>query len=162
MDLKKQPKELSRILALDLATNTGWATYDKKKFKFGTVDLSNGQHAGAGMRFLKFQNWLQNLKPFDLLVYESVHGHSSTYASHIYGGYLSILQAYCEETETPYQGYGVTTIKKFFTGKGSASKDAMIKEARLRGHNVADDNQADALGILYLGMDEFKSLLIQP
>ena len=39
----------------------------------------------------------------------------------------------------------VGTIKKHATGKGNASKDDMIASVRLRGHNPADDNEADAL-----------------
>ncbi len=46
-----------------------------------------------------------------------------------------------------------STLKKWSTGKGSAPKELVIKEVYKRwGHDVADNNQADAVGLLYLGM----------
>jgi Holliday junction resolvasome RuvABC endonuclease subunit len=86
-------------------------------------------------------------------------GHSSTYASHIYGGYLAIIQDFCESFDVPYTGYGVGTIKKHWTGKGNAKKDAMVKEAYNRGFNVKTEDEADALGCLHVGLEEFKGLL---
>ena len=43
----------------------------------------------------------------------------------------------------------VGTIKKHATGRGNARKDAMLAAARARGHSPADDNEADALALLY-------------
>lgn len=153
-------KGLSQILALDIATHTGWAHWGKGKIKFGTTDFTNNQWDGAGMRYLKFHTFLESMK-FDVVVYESVMGHSSTYASHVYGGYLSVLQSYCELNEIPYTGYGVGEIKKHWTGKGNAKKDAMLKEAHSRGFLAKTDDEADALAILHLGLEEFSSLLAQ-
>ncbi len=47
----------------------------------------------------------------------------------------------------------VGTIKKHATGKGNASKQEMVACARARGHQPADDNEADALALLYLAAD---------
>ena len=46
--------------------------------------------------------------------------------------------------------YSPAEIKKFATGKGNASKDAMVKAVRGWGHDVEDDNQADSVALLRL------------
>lgn len=162
MEPKKQLNGLSKILALDIATSCGWALWNKGKIKFDTELLHNSQWDGAGMRFLKLRVFLEKHKDVGMIVYENVMNHSSIYAGHAYGGFLAVIQQFCEEHSVPYTSYGVGQIKKSFTGSGSAKKEAMIKEARLRGHNVKDDNQADALAVLYMGLEEFKGLLKQP
>ena len=43
----------------------------------------------------------------------------------------------------------VGTIKKHATGKGNADKAAMVAAMHALGHAPADDNEADALALLY-------------
>jgi len=147
---------MKRILAIDPATQLGWAYTDGKgKPKHGSESFHNSKFDGAGMRFLRFRKFLDGYEgKADLVVYEAVEAHSSTYAAHAYGGWLGVLQYFCEEHQIPYTGVGVGTIKKFWTGKGSAKKDAMIHEARVRGFNPQDDNAADALAILHYALEE--------
>jgi len=147
-----------KILALDLATKCGWATWKDKKIKSGTEDFVNKKFDGAGMRYLKFSRWLtENHIDTDMVIYEGVRMHlaGAIDAAHVYGGYMAALQTWCEENGIPYTAEGVSTIKKAWTGKGGANKDAMVHEARERGFNPIDDNEADALAILHLGMDKF-------
>jgi len=145
------------ILALDLATKCGWAYSTKRGIQHGTTDFHNKQWDGAGMRFLKLKALILNIGWVpDLVVYEKVERHTGgTYAAHVYGGFLAEMQVVCEEQEIPYTGYGVTEIKKFWTGKGNADKAAMIQAARERGFNPKDDNAADALAILHMALKEF-------
>lgn len=149
-----------RVLGLDLATKCGWATSIEGKISYGTEDFVNKQWDGAGMRYLKFEAFLQGLLWPDLVVYEAVERHDGgTYSAHVYGGYLAVVQRYCEHLEIPYTGFGVSQIKKFWTGKGNASKEMMIDAAFKRGYNPKDDNAADALAILHLGLEHYASLL---
>ena len=53
----------------------------------------------------------------------------------------------------PYEGVPVGTIKRHATGKGNADKEAMIAAARARGFNPADDNEADAIAILFWALE---------
>jgi hypothetical protein len=46
-------------------------------------------------------------------------------------------------------GVPVGTIKRHVTGKGSASKEAVIAAVRALGHDPVDDNEADALALLH-------------
>ena len=84
----------------------------------------------------------------DAVYFEEVRRHAGVDAAHAYGGFLAHLTAWCEHHQIPYQGVPVGTIKKHATGKGNASKDAMISAAREIGLDPQDDNEADALALL--------------
>jgi Holliday junction resolvasome RuvABC endonuclease subunit len=84
--------------------------------------------------------------------FERVYAHKGTEAAHVYGGFMYTLAAVCEEMRIGCVGIPVGTIKKFATGKGNASKEEMIAAARSRGFNPADDNEADALALLFLAL----------
>jgi len=150
-----------KILGLDLATTCGWATYIDGKIKYGSVEFHNKKFDGAGMRYVKFKCWLIKYHlDADIVIYEGVRKHlaDATDSQHVYGGYLAKLQSWGEENDIPYCAEGVTTIKKFWTGKGNASKDDMIKEARVRGFNPDTHDEADALAVLHMGIEAFSIL----
>jgi len=142
------------ILALDLGTTTGWALRGNDgHITSGSESFRPQRFEGGGMRFLRFKRWLTEIKQscddIDCLHFEEVRRHVSTDAAHAYGGFLATLTAWCEHHQIPYQGVPVGTIKKHATGKGNASKDEMVAAARSRGHAPVDDNEADALALLY-------------
>jgi Holliday junction resolvasome RuvABC endonuclease subunit len=142
-----------RALALDLGTKTGWALMDRDRLlKSGVKEFKLDRWQGGGLRFLHFRSWLEEFKQrsggIDRLFYEQVRQHAGTDASHLYGGWLAVLQVWCEENSIAYQGVPVGTIKRFATGKGNADKQAVIAAMRARGFEPADDNEADAIAIL--------------
>lgn len=143
------------ILALDLATFTGWSSIYNGKIKFGSEKFSDPTWDGNGARYIKYEAWLNKFPKFDLLVYEAVMAHSSVYAGHVYGAYLSEVQKFAQRTDIPYIGLHVGAIKKVWTGSGKAKKGDMMKAAWDKGFNVKDDNQADALAILHMAIDEY-------
>lgn len=149
-----------RILVLDLGTKTGWAAKkDDKGIISGTIDFKNKKFDGAGMRYLKFKQWLTEInhdRDFDVVYYEAVRRHIGTDAAHAYGGYMATLTSWCEHHDIPYTGIPVGTIKKHATGKGNANKQMMIDAAIERGFNPIDDNEADALALLSFAMKELK------
>ena len=63
------------------------------------------------------------------------------------------LTSWCEHHNIPYQGVPVGTIKRHATGKGNASKTEVIDAMRSLGHQVTDDNEADALALLHWALD---------
>ncbi|WP_375608663.1 MULTISPECIES: crossover junction endodeoxyribonuclease RuvC [unclassified Bartonella] len=143
------------ILCLDLGTKTGWALREADGFiTSDTEHFQSRRFEGGGMRYLRFKKWLTELKrsvdEIDAVYFEEVRRHVGTDASHVYGGFLATLTAWCEHHQIPYEGIPVGTIKKAMTGKGNASKAEMIKAMRAKGHAPCDDNEADALAILYL------------
>lgn len=140
------------ILALDLGTTAGWAIRDKGSTFSGSVSFRPSRYEGGGIRYLRFNHFLDELaarsSKFAAVFFEEVRSHAGTDASHIYGGFLATLTAWCEQHSIPYQGVPVGTIKRHVTGKGNADKAAVIAAVRARGFAPADDNEADALAIL--------------
>jgi len=151
-------KQMHKILALDLGTNTGWAIWQQRETGSGyqvsgTINFKNDRFQGGGMRFLRFRNWLDDLNTGDTITsvyFEEVRGHLGVDAAHAYGGFLATLSAWCEDHQLPYQGVPVSHIKRHMTGKGNASKQEVIKAITSLGYFPKDDNGADALALLEL------------
>lgn len=142
------------IVALDLASTTGFAVrLPNGTITSGTHDFRSKRYEGGGMRYLRFRFWLNELKEgfgeISAIYFEEVRNHVGTDAAHVHGGLLGQLTAWCEEHSIPYSGVGVGTIKKSATGKGNASKQDVIEAMIARGHSPQDDNEADALALLY-------------
>lgn len=143
------------ILALDLATQTGWAYESCGLVTSGSEGFKLKKTDGPGIRFLKFRSWLRDqfeiVKP-EKVVYEEVMRWSSGAAAKCYCGLLAILQTECESRGISYKGVHVGTIKKAATGKGNATKEQMIQAAKNAGYAPKDDNEADALHLLRLSI----------
>ncbi len=142
------------ILALDLGTKTGWAVRNTiSGIQSGTANFAQGKFAGGGQRFLAFAKWLDRFTPTHVY-FEAVRRHIGTDAAHIYGGMLAILTSHCEAAQIPYLGVPVGTIKKHATGRGNAKKPEMIAAMVAKGHAPKDDNEADALALLYYALEQ--------
>lgn len=156
---------MSAILALDLATQTGWAYHANGLVSSGSESFGLRKNEGPGQRFLKFRTWLREqiveVKP-ERVVYEEVMRWSSGAAAKCYCGLLGVMQTECESKEIPYEGAHVGTIKKFATKKGNATKEEMIRAVRAQGFSPVDDNEADALHILLLFCDRYHIPLHHP
>lgn len=139
-------------LALDLGTTTGFAWSSAKgAMVSGTWDFKPKKYEGAGMRYVRFVAALDHLHartPITQVWFEAVRRHIGTDAGHVYGGLMGHLESWCENNKVPYAGVPVATIKKDWTGKGNANKEAMIAECERRGFEPDDDNEADAIAIL--------------
>ncbi len=148
------------ILALDLGTKMGYAVGDGRNvLASGVMDFSPKRFEGAGMRYLRFRRVLVELVEehgVTEIYLEEVRRHRGVTAAHVYGGFLSHLQAYCEDG-IPYQGIPVGTLKKYATGKGNAGKPAMIAAACAKGWEPVDHNEADALWILDYAVNVLKA-----
>lgn len=140
-------------LALDLGTTTGFCIGSTPGgLVSGSQSFKPGRYDGGGIRFVRFRRWLDELQaayPLTEIAFEEVRRHVGTDAAHVYGGLMAILTGWAEERAIPYQGVSVGTIKKKWTGSGSAKKEAMIAEAVKRGFAPADDNEADALALWF-------------
>jgi len=148
---------MKAILALDLATQTGWAYSSAGLVTSGSEGFMPRKNEGKGQRFLKFRSWLRDqieiVKP-ELVVFEEVMRWSSGAAAKCYCGLLAIMMTECEAKEIRYEGVHVGTIKKSATKNGSATKEQMIQAARARGYKPQDDNEADAIHILHFFLDQ--------
>ncbi len=151
----------AKVLALDLATTTGWADIahgiinsDSKSFARKPATKTRPAST-PGEPFHLFDVWLNELirtsKP-DTIVYEEVYRWMSSSAAHTFCGFRAVLLKTCHYKGITVKGYSPTEIKKFFTGKGNAKKQHMIAEAKKRWPNlkIIDDNQIDAIALLHL------------
>lgn len=142
------------ILTLDLGTKTGWAFGDEFGIESGIVNFSTKRFEGGGMRYMRFRDWLNEMigllteENLNQIYFEEVRRHIGTDAAHMYGGFMATLTSWCEDYKIPYQGIPVGVIKKHITGKGNASKQMVIEAVRAFGHDVVDDNEADAIAML--------------
>jgi len=149
---------LKTILALDLGTTTGWALRDQAAaITHGFASFKPQRFEGGGMRFLRFKRWLTEIKGttdngIDAVYFEEVRRHLGVDAAHVYGGLMATLTSWCEHHQIPYEGVPVGTIKRHISGKGNASKDEVIKAVGELGFHVSDDNEADAIALLNLAI----------
>lgn len=139
------------IIGIDPGTNCGWSVIkDNKPIASGTWDLKPNRHEGGGMRYLRCRRYFEELITglnlgITAVAYEEVRRHMGVDAAHIYGGIVGQITAICEEKRIPFRAITVTSIKKFATGHGHASKESMIQSLADRfNYNVNDDNEADA------------------
>jgi hypothetical protein len=59
------------------------------------------------------------------------------------------LTAWCSARGVTPHPVGVGQIKKFWAGRGNVTKEDMVAEARARGFDPVDGNEATALALLY-------------
>lgn len=148
------------ILALDMATKTGWATFYDHNTKSGVQEFGLQRGESDGMRFLRFRAWLKTMKEFcsgklDLLVYEQAH-HRGGAATQLCVGLQTELLAFAAEIEAETMPVHTGTLKKWATGNGNAGKKEMIAAAKKRGYLPIDDNEADACLLLEHAMESLK------
>ena len=143
------------ILALDVATKTGWCNNDAD----GVWDFSIKRDESSGVRLLRFKAKLKelfNLSKPDLVVFErtsGMHKNSIIVQSELHG----VLKSFCEDENVDYKAYSAGEIKKYATGKGNASKEMMIK-ACIDELDIepVDDNHADAIWLWQLAMEDME------
>jgi len=156
------------VLALDLATKTGWAMLDRNgNFESGVQEFDLKRGESKGMRFLRFRKWLKEVLALGelgvqysaelpgLIVYEQPHfrgGHACELLVGLSTNVLAEAALYGLEHLAVHTG----SLKKFATGKGNAGKDEMILKAKefFPKIEIIDDNHADALVLIKYGLNE--------
>jgi len=148
------------ILALDLATKTGWAMRQNGQIISGVQDFSLKRGDSPGMRYIYFLRWLHKIMDepplaeyrngeSDTVVYEQAH-HRGGPATEIAAGLATHLQSFCAERGNEHTAVHTATLKKFATGSGRADKAGMILYAKGKlGHDPINDNEADAVCLLH-------------
>jgi len=143
-----------KILALDIATKTGWKTGTAS----GVWDLKPNRGESEGMRVVRFKAKVKEmieLEGIDIIAYErpaGMHKGSIMVASEMVG----VLKDLCIEKGVQLACYSANEIKKFATGKGNAKKEAMMSAAKSLGFNPQDDNEADAIHLYRLCKSDLK------
>lgn len=134
---------MKKILALDMATKTGWANDSAS----GTEDFRKKAGDSRGMIFIRFEAWLNEMVKIsgpDMIVYERPHARGRA-ANEVLNGMLAFTVKVCQVHGIEYTDCPSTSLKSFATGKGNASKGDMMAAYRKRfGADPLDDNEADA------------------
>jgi len=151
------------VLALDMATKTGWASYKNGNIESGVQDFSLKRGESVGMRYLKFTKWLVDINDLldgiDLIVYEQPH-YRGGHATEVLVGLLTHMKSFVSKLEGFGQPVNTApvhsgTLKKHATGAGKASKFDMMEKGREKGWTFQDDNECDALWLLDYGLKEY-------
>ena len=160
------------VLALDLATTTGWAVHRASMDRpfYGSLQLPRNPQV-IGPAGLKLWNWLlekHSAYQFTHIAYEEQHiamqkkrgpgGIKETVTLDMNVakkliGLAAITEMFCEAAEISCWAVPIGTWRKHFLGKGTGMKRAEVKQACLTqceafGWPTTDDNAAEACGIL--------------
>jgi Holliday junction resolvasome RuvABC endonuclease subunit len=143
-----------KILALDIATHTGWCT----KTAHGVWDLSAKRDESKGIRLIRLKAKVREiceLEQIDLVVFERSQGRHQN-AVIIQSELHGVVKLFCHENGIEYMAFSPSQIKKHATGKGNANKEAMIKACIDKyGIIPIDDNEADSIHLWDFANKEF-------
>jgi len=143
------------ILAIDPGTSCGFALgNDHGAITSGVWQLAPGRGESPGVRYLKLRGRLNEAilaaprGTIDIVIFERSFQRGQA-AVHIHHGLVSHLEAWCAENRIEHANVMATTLKKWATGAGNASKDDMrrIGLTRFKPESL-DENEIDALWIL--------------
>lgn len=151
------------ILGLDLGSTTGYAVLEACELGHVRVICSGSHqvrrsrdpHEGTGYLELEalLTTQLDGHRPLAVAV-EDVRRHRGVRAAHVYGALRGVVALECARRDQILLPIGVGLAKQRATGKGNASKEAMVVAARtLLKVDVIDDNEADALFIALAALD---------
>ena len=171
-EVKPENPTAERVLALDLATTTGWALLDAGgRVTSGALDLSGSRWESHGMRLLRLRRWLREvlltgadrggpadgwLVAFERPVPRAVMGSGPVHGTgEVTQQMAAIVMAECEALGVAFAAPTTGEVKKAATGKGNADKLKMVAAARrlveewgvARAGDLGDD-EADALCVL--------------
>lgn len=143
-----------KILALDLATNTGVARNYGPESRTFSVSFERPKatktqpKVPVGHVFYEFHRWLMNqLEAPDILVLEEPHMRGGA-PTKIGVGMWAIANSWAFRSKAEVISVRTRDLKVSFTGIGNASKDDMIAMAKRRGYDPKDDDEADACLLL--------------
>ena len=152
-----------KILAIDPATNCGWAVaVNGDVVAAGTWDLSVRRDESSGMRLIRLRSKLQKVAEsfggVDLVVFEAARfaGPKMQGSLIVTAQLNSIVMTWAHDTGAESRGYSSTEIKKYATGKGNAGKPMMVEAAKDKWESfTGDDNEADARWLADLAATEY-------
>lgn len=150
------------IMAIDLGTKLGFAIGLSKIERSGAVNLKKYAPKGgtAFQGLFPALDFIKGSDEVESVVVEIIrsHGKDGVKAAHFYGAVLYSLRAWCFENKIPIKYAEVSHIKRFFTGKGNATKQEMVKYARMHKFQPKTFDEADAIAIWYLAKNNDKLL----
>lgn len=153
------------VLGCDVGTSFGWCV-----LRVGEPLLRVGtevRRVGSGrwrlpshstQRLVHLRTYLDDVierAGVEVVAYEKVEHHVSTYAGQVYGELVGVLRLAAADAKLPdLVGIGVGQVKRRLAGRGNASKDEMVAAARSHlGREAVSSDEADALGVALSWLD---------
>jgi crossover junction endodeoxyribonuclease RuvC len=150
--LRGRTMHYTPIACFDLGANLGWAVQTSDgQIRSGTKKFKQKDKYSRYSAFYQFVSDKIDKESPERICYELVCRHLGVQAAHAYGAYEALLHMAAGDREIVT--FGVGEIKKSVTDKGNASKQDVINAMIMAGHDPIDDNEADALAILYTDLD---------
>jgi Holliday junction resolvasome RuvABC endonuclease subunit len=145
-------------LSLDLGSTLGWVLGNNGIVQSsGEVALFDKKGTHPGKRLLRFQEWLYEHRHVHEILFEEVTMFFKGNAAAImYGRMLGQLEVFSLMHNIPLRSLPVGTIKKDFTGNGSAKKELMCDVAINLGWKNGtrgtrnNDNECDAIALYWV------------
>ena len=156
----------NRILALDLATTTGF--YDGKEF--GSIKFPKETRATAFWDWLRAKVYVDKENQYDIIVIENAIGQRAQ-ALEVFHELKTVVKLVSQMSDIPIIGYSPNSVKKVFAGHGHASKDDIAEKCIQKGIDVPYDiitrgknkgkkrydyDIADAIAIYYTHLESIK------
>jgi Holliday junction resolvasome RuvABC endonuclease subunit len=138
-----------KILALDIATHTGWKTQSGS----GTWDFTPKKGDSEGMRVVRFKKEVIakiESESIEMISYERPFSGKFPNSIIAPSKMIGVLEDLCYERGIHLTAYAPKEIKKFATGNGNAGKPLMMQAAVALGYKPKDDNEADAIHLYLL------------
>jgi len=154
-----------RVLALDIATETGYYTGDNKP---QVVKFPKETRHCSAWEWIKSEIYHKGEAQYDVVVIENAIGQMA-YALEVFHSLKTIVVLACKLADIPIVEYSPKTVKKKFTGSGNAKKEDVIakclelgidlpykvmKSGKNKGEKRYNDNAADAVAIYTIFMEE--------
>lgn len=142
------------FLYFDLATWSGWACGDvTKRPAFGSWRLPSAAKFGVGALALgfsdRFHEFMNSHRGVTNLGYEApfiAPKIANLDAGRVIIGLSVLVDMFAMRLQMPEPiEVQPSSIKKYWTGHGRADKATMVREAKQRGYEVENDNEADAI-----------------
>ncbi|KKN74094.1 hypothetical protein LCGC14_0394340 [marine sediment metagenome] len=145
------------LIAFDLGkAMTGWAHAKDEIVQTGEHSFKGIEPHGA--LFDAFDAWLDELydltHPWEFALFYHIHAPGAA-ASVIFGGFRAFLLRFCWERDVAVDTAADSTVKKFATGRGNASKEEMM-EAYLQDRKCSplSHDEADAYWLMKYGLEK--------
>lgn len=148
-------------ISLDLGSITGFAVKSDHGFSNGTLNFKKkGKFHDSGYKALydflcTFLEGPHEHPDLEVIV-EKPHAGRFIAPVRILFGLLAIVHLFCDLFKIKLTEYSPKEIKKFWSGKGTASKEEMVAETQKKFPHVKDHNQSDAIALLYLHLERTK------
>jgi hypothetical protein len=158
------------VLALDLGTKTGFAYNRGAIFTCGSWELATAKEIRAWGRDRKTRTQdprierlcrnITGLRPFTIVIFEDVQFSTYTAQTQLWSSLRSCVWL-CASANV-MECIPVSTLKKYATGTGAATKQLMAKrfwvEPEFAGVKSADDNAIDAAWAWKWAHEKFKRM----